>query len=243
MFFEIDGITKSFGGLTANKDVTLSFEKGTINGLIGPNGAGKSTLFKTISGYVIPDTGTIKLNGELMTGLKPHKICKKGIACTFQDVKNFPELDMFETILTGAYCAESRKAKACRKAEEMIGFFGLQGRENLHISKLNMYERKLTALAAAMASEPELLLLDELFAGCTPTEVIWLIDILRKVNEERGMTLFIIEHVLKVIMTICQQVFVLDSGAILETGTPEEIVRSPKVISAYLGEDYDASQC
>lgn len=243
MFFEIEGITKSFGGLTANKDVTLSFEKGTINGLIGPNGAGKSTLFKTISGYITPNAGQIRLEGKVLSGMHPYRICKEGIACTFQDAKNFPELDVFETFLVGAYCKESSKKKACSRVEEMIEFFGLTGKEHMFISKLNMYERKLVAIGAAMSSAPKLLLLDELFAGCTPTEVIWLIEVLKKINKEYDVTLFIIEHVLKVIMSICQSVVVLENGKVLEIGTPEQIVKSPKVISAYLGEDYDASQC
>lgn len=242
MFFEVKEITKLYDGLIANNDISLGFEKGDIVGLIGPNGAGKSTLFKTISGYIIPDKGSILFNGMKITGLGPHQVCKAGIACTFQDAKSFPKLEVFETILVGAYCKYANKRKAIDRTREVIDFIGLDGKEKQMIEKLNMFDRKKVELAAALATEPELLLLDELFAGCTPTEVLELLNLLKRINGGLGITLFIIEHVLKVIMSTCQKVVVLDYGGVLDNGTPDEIVRSKKVITAYLGEDYDASQ-
>ncbi|MDR1572117.1 MAG: ATP-binding cassette domain-containing protein [Clostridiales Family XIII bacterium] len=242
MFFEVSGITKSYGGLVANSDISLEFEEGAIVGLIGPNGAGKSTLFKTISGYVVPDRGRIAFRGAQISGLAPHRVCKAGIACTFQDAKSFPKLEMFETILVGAYCRHGNKRRASARAGEIIDFVGLGGKESQMTERLNMFDRKKVELAAALATEPELLLLDELFAGCTPTEVVELLKLLKKANETLGVTLFIIEHVLKVIMSACQKVVVLDYGEVLDIGTPDEIVRSKKVVAAYLGEDYDASQ-
>jgi branched-chain amino acid transport system ATP-binding protein len=242
LFFEVSGITKSYGGLVANNNVSLQFEEGDIVGLIGPNGAGKSTLFKTISGYITPDRGNIIFRNARINGLGPHRVCKAGVACTFQDAKSFPKLEMFETILVGAYCKHRNKRKASNHACELIDFIGLGGKETRLIEKLNMFDRKKVELAAALATEPSLLLLDELFAGCTPTEVGELLELLKKINATLGVTLFIIEHVLKVIMSTCQKVVVLDYGEVLDIGTPDEIVKSKKVVTAYLGEDYDASQ-
>jgi branched-chain amino acid transport system ATP-binding protein len=243
VFFEIDGITKSFGGLVANNDISLQIEKGEIVGLIGPNGAGKSTLFKIVSGYVVPDKGKIIFKDRDITKSKPHQVCKVGLACTFQDAKSFSKFEMFETILVGAYCKYASKRKASECVRRVIDFVGLNGKESQTIEKMNMFDRKKVELAAALATEPEMLLLDELFAGCTPTEVSELLKLLIKVNKNLGITLFIIEHVLKVIMSACQKVCVLDYGEVIEVGSPEEIVKSKKVITAYLGEDYDASQC
>jgi branched-chain amino acid transport system ATP-binding protein len=211
-------------------------------GLIGPNGAGKSTLFKTISGYVIPDSGCVMFRGVKISGMPPHYVCEAGVACTFQDAKNFPKLEMFETILAGAYCRHRRKRGAVERARYVIDFTGLGGKEKRITGGLNMFDRKKLELAAALATEPELLLLDELFAGCTPTEVVELLELLKRINRELGVTLFIIEHVLKVIMSACQKVVVLDYGEVIDAGTPDEIVKSKKVVAAYLGEDYDASQ-
>lgn len=242
MFFKVEGITKAYGGLMANNDISLEIEKGDIVGLIGPNGAGKSTLFKTISGYVTPDKGSIVFGDREFSKLPPHKRCQQGISCTFQDAKSFPKLPLFETILVGAYCRHKSKKAAAERAAQVIDFVGLSGKEELLTGRLNMFERKKVELAAALATEPELLLLDELFAGCTPTEVGELLILLRRINSELGVTLFIIEHVLKVIMSTCSKVIVLDYGQVLEIGTPETIVQSQKVITAYLGEEYDASQ-
>jgi len=243
VFFEIDGITKSFGGLVANNNISLQIEKGEIVGLIGPNGAGKSTLFKTVSGFIVPDKGKIIFKDRDITGHKPHQVCKAGLACTFQDTKSFSKFEMFETILVGAYCKYTSKKKAIECARKVIDFIGLNGKENQPIEKMNMFDRKKVVLAASLATEPEMLLLDELFAGCTPTEVTELLELLIRVNKELGITLFIIEHVLKVIMSACQKVCVLDYGEVIGIGSPQEIVKNKKVITAYLGEDYDASQC
>jgi branched-chain amino acid transport system ATP-binding protein len=242
LFFEVEGITKTYGGLTANNNINLKIEQGSIAGLIGPNGAGKSTLFKIISGFIVPDRGSVRFKGKSLTRLSPHVICNCGIACTFQDVKNFPQLDVFETIQVGAYCRHTFKRQAASRAREVMIFLDLIDQKDQKIVKLNMLDRKKVALAAALATDPDLLLLDELFAGCTPTEVSSLLLTLKKINQELGITLFIIEHVLKVIMSTCQLVFVLDDGTVIESGTPEQICMSKKVISAYLGEDYDASQ-
>jgi branched-chain amino acid transport system ATP-binding protein len=242
LFFEVDGVTKSYGGLVANNNISLKFDEGDIVGLIGPNGAGKSTLFKTVSGYIVPDSGSVSFLGTRLNGLAPHQVCKAGVACTFQDAKSFPRLEMLETILVGAYCRRGAKRAAEERAREVIDFIGLGGKENRLIEKLNMFDRKKVELAAALATEPRLLLLDELFAGCTPTEVVELLELLKKINKDLGVTLFIIEHVLKVIMSACRKVVVLDYGEVLDVGTPDEIVKSKKVVAAYLGEDYDASQ-
>lgn len=240
MFFEIDKIKKSFGGLVANNNISLKIGKGEIMGLIGPNGAGKSTLFNIITGFIIPDSGTIVFKDKNITKHNPHNVCNEGIACTFQHSKTFSELELFESIMVGSYCRFSTKKRAQEHTREIINFLDLQGKENYRTEKLNMFDRKKGELAATLATNPEMMLLDELFAGCNPSEVEKLTDLLLKINHEFGIALFIIEHILKVIMGMCQRVVVLDHGEVIGIGSPEEITKSKKVITAYLGEDYNA---
>lgn len=242
MFFEMKGIKKTFGGLVANNDISLSIERGEIVGLIGPNGSGKSTLFNTITGFIIPDEGTILFKDKNIVRHSPFKICKDGIACTFQHSKTFSELELFETIMVGAYCRYGLKKKAGEYTKTIINYLELDGKENKKADKLNMFDRKKAELAAALATKPELLLLDELFAGCNPSEVEMLSEILVKINKELEVTFFIVEHVLKVIMSICQRVVVLDHGIVIAADTPAEIVNSKQVITAYLGKDYNADE-
>jgi branched-chain amino acid transport system ATP-binding protein len=241
MFFEIKGITKRYGGLVANSNVSLRVNQHEIVGLIGPNGAGKSTLFQIIDGFVRPDSGTILFKDQDLTKLVTSKINKAGVACTFQHAQLFPQLDVLESVMIGAYCRVRDKASARREAERLIAFTDLKGKESTRIDKLTMFDRKRVELTAALATQPELLLLDELFAGLNSTEVSEMVDLTRRIHRERKMTFLIIEHVIKVIMSVCERVYVLDYGKIIAECEPAELSKNPLVVKAYLGEDYNAS--
>lgn len=240
MFFKIDNATKRFGGLEANKNVTIEIDKRQIVGLIGPNGAGKSTIFKSINGFNRIDEGEIYFNDRPISKLKTHEVCRLGIACTFQHAQLFQELSLEESVLLGAYCREKDKEKALKIAREKIAFVGLAGLETRRVSRLNMYQRKRAELAAALATSPELLLLDELFAGLVATEVEDMVGLVGRVNKELGVTLFIVEHVLKVIMNMCEKIYVLDHGQLIACGNAQEVSSNPTVITAYLGGDDNA---
>ncbi|MDR1894165.1 MAG: ATP-binding cassette domain-containing protein [Spirochaetales bacterium] len=242
MLLKIENATTRFGGLVANDHINMEIEKGDIVGLIGPNGAGKSTIFKSIVGFNPLSEGRIFFKGQSLSGKMTHKICRLGITCTFQHAQLFTNISLEESVLMGAYCRKKTKAQARALALEMINFTGLAGREKLKISGLNMFERKKAELAAALATGPELLLLDELFAGLVPTEIQRMLDLIRRVHGELGITLFIVEHVLRVIMSLCTKIYVLEYGHVIAQGTPESVTQNPLVIKAYLGEDYDASR-
>lgn len=234
-FFRIENATKRFGGLVANSNVTINIDKGQIVGLIGPNGAGKSTLFKSINGYNRVDEGDIFFKGVSIKKKPTYKISKMGISCTFQHAQLFQAISLEESVLLGAYNRHNNKADALLYAHKMLDFVGLLDKAQLGVSRLNMYERKKAELAAALATQPELLLLDELFAGLVPTEVDDFLGLVRKVNEELGIAIFIVEHVLKAIMNLSSKIYVLEYGRIIAHGTPEEVTSNPLVIEAYLG--------
>lgn len=242
MLLRIDNATKRFGGLIANDHVSVDIEKGSVVGLIGPNGAGKSTLFKSVNGFNRIDEGEIYFNDIPISKKPTNKIARMGIACTFQHAQLFANITLEESVLAGAYCHQPKKKKAMELAYEKIHFVGLEGSEKRLVSKLNMFERKRAELAAALATQPELLLLDELFAGLVPTEVDEMRLLVKRVNEELGITLFIVEHVLKVIMSLCSKIYVLEYGRLIAQGNAEEITSDPEVIKAYLGEDYDVTE-
>lgn len=242
MLLKIENATKRFGGLVANDNVSIEIEKGSIVGLIGPNGAGKSTLFKAVNGFNRIDEGEIFFKGIPISKKPTNKVANMGIACTFQHAQLFSNITLEESVLMGAYCHEHSKKKALVIARDKIKFVGLAGKEKLLVNKLNMFERKKAELAAALATGPELLLLDELFAGLVPTEVGLMLELVRKVNNELCVTLFIVEHVLKVIMSLCNDIYVLEYGKLIARGSAEAITSNPVVIKAYLGEDYDVTQ-
>ena len=241
MFFVVDGVTKRYGGLVANSNVSLRVEEHEIVGLIGPNGAGKSTLFQTICGFVRADEGSIRFRDKELTKLQTSMINRAGLACTFQHPQLFPYLEVFETIMIGAYCRTNSKKTAWKETEALIEFCGLKGKETLRASGLNMFERKRVEIAAALASKPELLLLDELFAGLTHAEVAEMVELVTNIHREKKLTILLVEHVMKVVMSICERVYVLDYGKIIAENKPEDLPKNPVVVKAYLGEDYDAS--
>lgn len=240
MFFKVEDLVKAYGGLVASNHVSLEIEEHEIVGLIGPNGAGKSTLFQMTQGFVTPDSGKILFRGKDITKLPPYKVCAEGIGCTFQHAQLFPDLDVTESVLIGAYSHTKRKSEAMKQVEELLAFFDLGDKRHMTISKLNMFDRKRVEMMAALATRPVLLMLDEIFAGLNPTEVEEMIDIVTKVHREMKVTLFLVEHVIKVINRICDRVYVLDYGKIIAACKPEELSGIPQVVKAYLGDDYDA---
>ncbi len=231
------GIRKNFEGLTALAHVDFHISRGEILGLIGPNGAGKTTLFNLISGSLIPTSGTIKFKGENITGWKPHRICKKGIARTFQLVKLFGNMTVLDNILLGGLFGpstgspRSHTKKACRGLLEFVGLSEMK--EGL-AKDLTIVSQKRLEVARALATKPELLLLDEFMAGLNPTEVTLAIELIKKIRN-LGVTIIMIEHVMKVIMDISDRIMVLHHGEKIAEGIPEEIAANKMVIDVYLG--------
>ncbi len=235
---EAEGVTKYFGGLAAVSNVDFSVDRGEIVGLIGPNGAGKTTLFNLISGALVPKSGTIRFNTETITGLKPHRICRKGLARTFQSIKVFPEMPVFANVLLGSTFGRSTTPSATDAEGESVGllaFVGLLDVIEEPAKNLTLANRKRLELARALATKPQLLLLDEMMAGLNPTEVSQAMDLVTMIRF-MGITVFMIEHVMKAIMNICDRIMVLHHGEKIAEGTPLEIANSKTVIEAYLGE-------
>lgn len=230
----VTNLTKRFGHLVAVNNVSLEIRQGEIVGLIGPNGAGKTTLFNSIAGLFAPDGGRVVFKGHETTGLLAHKVCRLGMSRTFQVVKVFGDLTVEEAVRVGAYnrCTEKEVAA---KINEVIDFCGLTDWRRHRCGDLSLALLRRVELARAVATGPDLLLLDEAGAGLTATELTGLIDIIRKLNSERGVTLCIVEHVMQLVMGICQRIIVLDAGEIIAEGSPTEISRNPNVIEAYLG--------
>jgi branched-chain amino acid transport system ATP-binding protein len=233
---EVKGITKYFGGLAAVVDVEFYIEQGEIVGLIGPNGAGKTTLFNLISGAFRPTSGVTKFKGEIITRLKPYAICKRGIARTFQLVKLFGDLTALENVLLACLfrnpkCTSKEAAGECL---ELLEFVGLSGLEGLPAKELTVANQKRLEVARALATHPELLLLDEVMAGLNPTEVTEAIGLIKKIREN-GVTILMVEHVMKAIMDVSDRVIALHYGEKIAEGSPIEIASNPTVIEVYLG--------
>jgi len=232
------GVTKYFGGLAAVSNVDFSVEKGEILGLIGPNGAGKTTLFNLISAALTPKPGKILFNGKNITGLKPYKICRMGVARTFQSVKIFLDLPVRDNVMSGSYFGSSTNmstADAARETAELLEFVGLSEVKMTPAKDLTLANLKRLEVARALATHPELLLLDEVMAGLNPTEVAQAMELVTRIRE-RGVTVIMIEHVMKAIMSVCERIMVLHHGAKIAEGTPQEIATSKTVIRVYLGE-------
>jgi branched-chain amino acid transport system ATP-binding protein len=235
---EGEGVTKYFGGLAAVSQVDFSVDQGEVVGLIGPNGAGKTTLFNLISGALVPKSGAIKFKAENITGLKPHQICGKGVARTFQSVKVFANMPVRENVLLGALFGRSNgtsAADALRKATELLDFVGLSAVGATPAKDLTLANQKRLEVARALATEPELLLLDELMAGLNATEVAQAMELVTRIRDQ-GITIFVIEHVMKAIMNVCDRIMVLHHGVKIAEGTPQEIATSKTVVEVYLGE-------
>lgn len=231
-------VTRYFGGLAAVQKVDFHVEQGEIVGLIGPNGAGKTTLFNLISGALAPQSGEIWFKGENITGMKPHVICRKGIARTFQLVRVFPNMSVLENVLLGVLFGKSdgcTMGQARAEAEKWLDYVGLSAMKDVPARSLTLANQKRLEVARALATGPELLLLDELMAGLNPTEVAQAMDLVRRIREQ-GITVFMVEHVMKAIMGICDRIIVLHHGEKIAEGTPQEIATNRTVIEVYLGE-------
>jgi branched-chain amino acid transport system ATP-binding protein len=235
---EGDGVTKHFGGLAAISHVDFNVEEGEVVGLIGPNGAGKTTLFNLISGALVPKDGTISFKGQKIDGLKPHRICRMGLARTFQSVKVFANMSALQNVLLGSLFGTSTgmsSADAVSEAEKALEFVGLSEASSIPARGLTLASQKQLEVASALATKPEIILLDELMAGLNASEVAEAMELVARIHE-RGITVFMIEHVMKAIMNVCDRIMVLHHGEKIAEGTPQEIASSKTVIEVYLGE-------
>ncbi len=233
----IAAISKSFRGLRAVHRASLDVKQGSIVSLIGPNGAGKTTMFNMVAGVFRPDEGSISFDGRRIEGLRPDQICHAGIGRTFQIVKPFKELTALENVLVGALRAERDVRAARRKAEAVLDRLGMGDKRNQPAAQLTLPERKRLEVARALAGEPKLLLLDEVMAGLRPTETDQMVAVFREINAKTGMTILLIEHVMRAVMALSEQVVVLHHGQVIASGTPDSVVRDPAVLECYLGEE------
>jgi branched-chain amino acid transport system ATP-binding protein len=233
---EAEGLVKAFGGMTAVNKVDFCMERGEILGLIGPNGAGKTTLFNLISGYLRADAGIVRFNGTRISGRMPYRICRAGIARTFQASKNFPDMSVRENALIGAFFGTSglTRGQAEAKADEVLAFVGLDKYADRPATDIPLAEQKQLEVARALATGPSLLMLDELMAGLNPTEVGEAMALVKRIRD-LGVTVLMIEHVMKAIMNICDRVLALHHGSLIAEGAPHEIAADPQVIEVYLG--------
>jgi branched-chain amino acid transport system ATP-binding protein len=234
---ELAHVSKSFSGLRAVADVSFAVPEGTIVGLIGPNGAGKTTCFNVIAGVYRPDAGEVRLGGQRIDGWRSDRICRAGVARTFQLVKPFAGLSVMENVIVGALnaCANVRTARS--RAAEVIEQLGLAPKREHPASSLTLPERKRLEVARALATGPRLLLLDEVMAGLRPTEMDHMVAFLRELNARLGLTILLIEHVMRAVMALSGNVIVLHHGEVIASGTPEAVTRDPAVLECYLGEE------
>lgn len=237
---EVTGLTKHFGGLTAIHDLDLHIAQGEILGLIGPNGAGKSTMFNCVAGVFPPSTGDIRFKGQSIAGQKPWDLCRLGLARTFQIVKPFASKTVLYNVMVGAFLRTSSTRKARDKAMEVLTTLQLDHRANQLSSNLTIADRKRLEIAKALATGPELLLLDEVMAGLRPTEVDEMIAIIKKLRDS-GVTVFVIEHIMRAVMALSDRVVVIHFGEKIAEGKPEDVTKDENVIRAYLGREYGAA--
>ena len=230
----IRGLSKRFGGLRAVQDVSFTVKANETVALIGPNGAGKTTSFHLITGFHRPDTGSVLAYGHDITGMKPHDICALGLVRTFQVAKPFGAMTVLDNVMTGAFLRDRNIGVAREKAREAIEFVGLSAREKTAAKDLTTIDQRRLEMARALATQPRLLLLDEVMAGLNPSEIDQAVGLVGKLSQ-RGLTIVIVEHVMRAIMAVARHIVVLDHGQKIAEGTPKEIVENPEVVRAYLG--------
>ncbi len=231
----LERVSKRFRGLVAVDSVSFAVPEGAIFAVIGPNGAGKTTLFNMIAGAIPPDSGTVSFAGEEITGLSPDAVCRRGIARTFQLVRPFPALSVEDNVIVGALLRRHDVGAARGQAQELLRRFDLFDRRYQKASSLTLPDRKRLEVVRALATEPKLLLLDEVVAGLRPTEVDRLVTVLRELNRDSGLTILLIEHVMRAVMALASRVLVLDHGTAIAEGEPRDVVRDPAVVQSYLG--------
>lgn len=234
---EVRGISKSFRGLRAVSEAAFEVPEGAIVALIGPNGAGKTTCFNMIAGVFAPDSGSIAFGGKSIHGLRPDQVCSAGIGRTFQIVKPFAGLSVLDNVMVGALLRSNDVPSAKKLAEGIVEKLGLGAKRDLPASSLTLPDRKRLEVARALATRPRLLLLDEVMAGLRPTECDQMVEVFRDLNRAEGLTILLIEHVMRAVMALAQDIVVLHHGEIIASGAPAEVVRDPAVLECYLGEE------
>jgi len=239
---EVQHLTKNFGGLTANDDISFQMEKGELVGLIGPNGAGKTTLFNCISGLHPVTSGRIVFDGEDITPLKAHEVARRGLARTFQVYVAAGDLTVEENVMVGCFMKTASRSRARAHADQILRELNIRDLSDYMVSELPVAAQKRVTMATAIGSDPKLLLLDEVAAGLNPNEVEAIMASIRHVHDEMGITVMLIEHVMELVMKVTHRVIVLDYGRKIAEGDPESISTNPQVIKAYLGERYVKEQ-
>jgi branched-chain amino acid transport system ATP-binding protein len=237
LILQVERLSKSFRGLRAVKEASFELPEGDINALIGPNGAGKTTIFNMIAGVYAPDAGSIVFTGKRIDGLRPDQVCAAGIGRTFQIVKPFAGLSVLDNVMVGAFLKEKTPPAAKRVSLQILAKLGLDTKRDLPASSLTLPDRKRLEVARALATRPRLLLLDEVMAGLRPTECDQMVAVFREINRAEGLTILLIEHVMRAVMALAGHIGVLHHGEVIARGTPEEVVRNPAVLECYLGEE------
>jgi branched-chain amino acid transport system ATP-binding protein len=235
----LDRVSKSFGGISAVKDLSLSMNEGEILGLIGPNGAGKTTAFNLIAGTYKPNSGSITFDGIKISGQPPHRVSKLGISRTFQSVKPFSRMSVLENVAVGALFGRNNVlsvGKAREEAMEILGYVSLDAKAHISAGSLTLAEQRRLELARAMATKPKLLMLDEVMAGLNLGEISGTLELLRKLRIEKGISLLVIEHIMKAIVELCDRIIVMDYGVKIAEGVAKEVMKNAAVIKAYMGE-------
>ena len=233
----VDSVTKYFRGLTAVRQVSFEVPTGSIVALIGPNGAGKTTTFNVINGIMRPEEGRVELDGHDITGLRPDQVCHAGVGRTFQIAKPLAGLTVLDNVVVGGLRITNKVAEARIAAAEILDVLDLADKRDVPAGSLTLPERKRLEVARALATGPKLLLLDEVMAGLRPNETDALVETFRQLNRNLGLTILLIEHVMRAVMALSEHVVVLNHGVLISSGTPEEVVRNPEVLECYLGEE------